>query len=135
LQPAWHSPNVDQGLVKIIISRSVNDPPALFQFAPTNEQLERLSYRFRNPESGMQMVITADRWLNTMAHSDLDTVYLCRKMSKTALLQLIGGLSRISEGKQDALLVDYGENLFPIVDRLSRPRNDENKMERKATTP
>ena len=57
LRPAWHHPDDDKGVIKVVMTGSASDQPAWQQHIRNKPRREALAKRFRSPSDPLQMVI------------------------------------------------------------------------------
>ena len=116
LKPEWHSENVDDGTVKVIMTSSSTDPLDWQPFSTTKEEKKRLAQRFKDPEDELKMVIVVDMWLTGFDAPSCSTVYLDKPMRNHTLMQTIARANRVFPGKHSGLIVDYA-NVFASLEK------------------
>lgn len=107
LKPEWHSEDLNQGAIKIIMTGSAADPELLrphIYNAQTKKLLER---RFKDPEDPLKLVIVRDMWLTGFDVPCLHTMYVDKPMRAHNLMQAIARVNRVFHEKQGGLVVDY----------------------------
>lgn len=111
LRPDWVSadPRDDKsGMLKVVITGQGSDEPAALQpHLRTKARLEDLARRFKNPESGFDLVIVRDMWLTGFDAPSLHTLYVDKPMRGHALMQAIARVNRVFGDKPGGLIVDY----------------------------
>lgn len=107
LRPAWHSPDLDKGAIKVVMTASSSDPKE-FQSHHTNKEGRRkLAERFKDASSSLQLVIVRDMWLTGFDVPSLHTMYVDKLMRGHNLMQAIARVNRIYKDKPGGLIVDY----------------------------
>lgn len=107
LRPAWHSPDLDKGKLKVVMTASSSDPRE-FQAHYTNKQNRRkLAERFKDAANPLQLVIVRDMWLTGFDVPCLHTMYVDKLMRGHNLMQAIARVNRVYKDKPGGLIVDY----------------------------
>ena len=83
------------------------DPPALQPHLRSKRRREAIAERFKNPESGFDLVIVRDMWLTGFDAPSLHTLYIDKPMSGHGLMQAIARVNRVWGDKPGGLIVDY----------------------------
>ena len=104
----------------MLITGSIADPHHMQPHIRANQQTDRLLWRFRNPSDSLKLVITSGMWLTGIDMPLLHTLYIYKPMRGPSLLQAIARVSRVSEGKQHGLVVDYWGLTKEIEESLGR---------------
>ncbi|MGO9428616.1 type I restriction endonuclease subunit R [Rhodoblastus sp.] len=111
LRPDWVSadPRDDgSGMLKVVVTGQGNDEPAPLQpHLRTKGRREDLAKRFKNPNSGFDLVIVRDMWLTGFDAPALHTLYVDKPMQGHALMQAIARVNRVFGDKPGGLIVDY----------------------------
>lgn len=111
LRPDWVSadPRDDAvGLLKVVITGNGNaDPAPLQPHLRTKKRLEVLADRFKDPDSGFDLVIVRDMWLTGFDAPSLHTLYIDKPMRGHSLMQAIARVNRVWGDKPGGLVVDY----------------------------
>lgn len=63
LRPDWHSPDPEQGAIKIVMTGSASDKALLRPHIYSAQVKKRLEKRFKNPADPLRLVIVRDMWL------------------------------------------------------------------------
>lgn len=116
LRPQWHSDDVEQGAIKVVMTGSVGDPPEWQRHMLTKAQRDRLADRFKNPADPFKIVIVRDMWLTGFDAPCLHTMYLDKPMQGHGLMQAIARVNRVFKDKPGGLIVDY----LGLSDQLQR---------------
>jgi type I restriction enzyme R subunit len=107
LRPAWHSPDLDKGKIKVVMTASSSDPRE-YQPHHTNKDARRkIAERFKDVASPLQLVIVRDMWLTGFDIPCLHTMYVDKLMRGHNLMQAIARVNRIYKDKPGGLIVDY----------------------------
>ncbi len=111
LRPGWVSadPRDDaSGMLKVVITGSGNaDPAPLQPHLRSKKRRETLADRFKNPDSGFDLVIVRDMWLTGFDAPSLHTLYIDKPMRGHSLMQAIARVNRVWGDKPGGLIVDY----------------------------
>ncbi|RYG54641.1 MAG: type I restriction endonuclease subunit R, partial [Chitinophagaceae bacterium] len=78
-----------------------------------------LEERFKNEDDPFRFVIVCAMWITGFDVPTLSTLYLDKPMKSHTLMQAIARANRISEGKNNGLIVDYIETYTSLVDALA----------------
>ncbi len=107
LRPAWHSPDLDKGSIKVVMTASSSDPKE-WQPHHTNKQARRkLADRFKDAANPLSLAIVCDMWLTGFDVPCLHTMYVDKLMRGHNLMQAIARVNRIYKDKPGGLIVDY----------------------------
>lgn len=107
LRPAWHSPDLDKGKIKVVMTAASSDPKE-FQPHHTNKQNRRkLAERFKDAGNSLQLVIVQSMWLTGFDVPCLHTMYVDKLMRGHNLMQAIARVNRVYKDKPGGLIVDY----------------------------
>ncbi len=111
LRPAWVSrdPRDDNaGFLKVVITGKGNaDPEPLQPHLRSKKRREDLAKRFKDPDSGFDLVIVRDMWLTGFDAPSLHTLYIDKPMRGHGLMQAIARVNRVWGDKPGGLVVDY----------------------------
>ncbi len=102
LRPEWEGE-----MIKMVMTRSKDDDPALFQLLGSDEDRKRLDVKFKDPESPFKIAIVVDMWITGFDVPCLDTMYIDKPLQRHTLIQTISRVNRVYEGKDKGLVVDY----------------------------
>ena len=81
-----------------------------------NQDLET---RFKEDDDPFRFVIVCAMWITGFDVPTLSTLYLDKPLKSHALMQAIARANRISEGKNNGLIVDYIETYKSLLDALA----------------
>lgn len=102
LRPEWEGE-----MIKMVMTRSKDDEPELFNLLGSDEDRKRLDVRFKDPESSFKIAIVVDMWITGFDVPCLDTMYIDKPLQRHTLIQTISRVNRVYEGKDKGLVVDY----------------------------
>lgn len=80
---------------------------------------EDLEYRFKDENDPFRLVIVCAMWITGFDVPTLSTLYLDKPLKSHTLMQAIARANRISEGKNNGLIVDYIETYTALLDALA----------------
>lgn len=110
LRPAWHSDDIHQGAIKIVMTGSASDPEELQKYVYSSSDKKTLEKRFKNPDDPLKMVIVRDMWLTGFDAPCCHTMYIDKPMQGHNLMQAIARVNRVFHNKSrdnGGLIVDY----------------------------
>ncbi len=107
LRPDWHSPDPEQGAIKIVMTGSASDKALLRPHIHSAQVKKRLEKRFKNPADPLRLVIVRDMWLTGFDAPCVHTLYVDKPMKGHNLMQAIARVNRVFKDKQGGLVVDY----------------------------
>jgi type I restriction enzyme R subunit len=123
LRPGWHSLEVSQGAIKVVISGSADDPIEWQPYLLNKASRKDVEKRFKDPKDELKLVIVCDMWLTGFDVPPLHTMYLDKPLHGHSLMQAIARVNRVYKDKQGGLVVDYlgvGEALREAVATYTR---------------
>lgn len=107
LRPEWHSNDVLQGSIKIVMTSNASDPA---EWQKHNQDKKTLEKRFKDPDDPLKIVIVRDMWLTGFDAPCCNTMYIDKPMSGHNLMQAIARVNRVFRNKSmdnGGLIVDY----------------------------
>ncbi|APR03679.1 type I restriction endonuclease subunit R [Thauera chlorobenzoica] len=107
LRPDWHSPDPEQGAIKIVMTGSASDKALLRPHLYSAQVKKRLEKRFKDPADPLRLVIVRDMWLTGFDAPCVHTLYVDKPMKGHNLMQAIARVNRVFKDKQGGLVVDY----------------------------
>lgn len=123
LRPEWNTPlNSEDGAqlsieeqkkvlplerVKMIMTRSKDDPKPLWDLLGDQSHRKTLDEQFKNAKSNFKIAIVVDMWLTGFDVPELDTIYIDKPIQRHNLIQTISRVNRKFAGKDKGLMVDY----------------------------
>lgn len=93
--------------VKMIMTRSKDDPKELYTLLGTKDDRKELDRQFKNSKSNFKIAIVVDMWLTGFDVPFLDSIYIDKPIQQHNLIQTISRVNRKYEGKNKGLVVDY----------------------------
>ncbi|OOF87866.1 restriction endonuclease subunit R [Rodentibacter ratti] len=110
LRPEWHSDDINQGTIKIVMTGSASDAPEMQKHVYGKQEKQTLERRFKDPSDPLKIVIVRDMWLTGFDVPCCNTMYLDKPMKGHNLMQAIARVNRVFSNKSrenGGLLVDY----------------------------
>jgi type I restriction enzyme R subunit len=107
LRPDWHSPDLDKGVIKVVMTAASSDGPELAKHHTNKEQRRKLADRVKDSNDPLKLVIVRDMWLTGFDAPCLHTLYLDKPMKGHNLMQAIARVNRVYKDKPAGLVVDY----------------------------
>ncbi|MGX2967605.1 type I restriction endonuclease subunit R, partial [Ursidibacter sp. B-7004-1] len=110
LRPEWHSDDVNEGAIKIVMTGSASDPADIQQHIYSAQDKKRLERRFKDPDDPLKVVIVRDMWLTGFDAPCCNTMYIDKPMKGHNLMQAIARVNRVFRNKSrdnGGLIVDY----------------------------
>jgi type I restriction enzyme R subunit len=93
--------------VKMIMTRSKDDPEDLYKILGDKKYRKELDRQFKEAKSNFKIAILVDMWLTGFDVPFLDTIYIDKPIQRHNLIQTISRVNRKYEGKEKGLVVDY----------------------------
>ncbi len=107
LRPHWHSDEINEGFIKVIMTTAASDPANYRRHMYSKTERERLANRMKDPKDELKFVIVRDMWLTGFDAPSLHTMYIDKPMQGHGLMQAIARVNRVYKDKQGGLVVDY----------------------------
>ncbi|MEH8076847.1 type I restriction endonuclease subunit R [Gallibacterium anatis] len=110
LRPEWHSDDVNQGAIKIMMTGNAGDPPEMQAHIYSSQDKKILEKRFKDAEDPLKIVIVRDMWLTGFDAPCCHTMYIDKPMQGHNLMQAIARVNRVFRNKSKdngGLIVDY----------------------------
>lgn len=110
LHPEWHSDNINEGAIKIVMTGSASDTPEMQKHIYSKQEKQTLERRFKDPNDPLKVVIVRDMWLTGFDAPCCNTMYLDKPMKGHNLMQAIARVNRVFANKSrenGGLIVDY----------------------------
>ncbi|MBJ3584356.1 type I restriction endonuclease subunit R, partial [Salmonella enterica subsp. enterica serovar Derby] len=76
IRPEWHSEDVEQGAIKVIMTGSASDKDHLQSHIYNNQTKKRLEARFKDLNDPLKLVIVRDMWLTGFDAPCCHTMYI-----------------------------------------------------------
>jgi type I restriction enzyme R subunit len=107
LKPEWHSDDLNQGVIKVVMTASSSDGPEMAKHHTTKQQRRTLADRMKDADDPLQLVIVRDMWLTGFDAPCMHTLYIDKPMKGHNLMQAIARVNRVYKDKPGGLVVDY----------------------------
>ena len=107
LRPEWHSDDLRKGSIKVVMTTSASDGPAIAKHHTTKADRRMLADRMKDPDDELKLVIVRDMWLTGFDVPCLHTLYIDKPMQGHNLMQAIARVNRVYKDKPGGLVVDY----------------------------
>ena len=110
LRPEWHSDNINEGVIKIVMAGSASDAPEMQKHVYSKQEKQTLERRFKDPNDPLKVVIVRDMWLTGFDAPCCNTMYIDKPMQGHNLMQAIARVNRVFRNKSQengGLIVDY----------------------------
>lgn len=107
LKPEWHAPELNKGVIKVVMTSASSDGEKIARHHTTKEQRRALAERMKNPADELQLVIVRDMWLTGFDAPSMHTLYIDKPMKGHNLMQAIARVNRVYKDKPGGLVVDY----------------------------
>jgi type I restriction enzyme R subunit len=107
LRPQWHDDDLKKGVIKVVMTTSSDDGPAISRLKTTKQQRRELANRMKDPDDLLKLVIVRDMWLTGFDAPSLHTLYIDKPMRGHNLMQAIARVNRVFNDKPGGLVVDY----------------------------
>lgn len=107
LRPDWHSDDINQGIIKVVMTGAASDPVNYQTHLHTKEERDLLARRLKDPHDPLKLVIVRDMWLTGFDAPSLHTMYIDKPMRGHGLMQAIARVNRVYKDKPGGLIVDY----------------------------
>ncbi|MGI0492932.1 type I restriction endonuclease subunit R [Alkalinema pantanalense CENA528] len=120
LRPDWHSPDDNEGTIKIVMTGSASDPQDWQPHIGTKARRDLLAKRVKDPNDPLQLVIVRDMWLTGFDAPSMHTMYIDKPMKGHGLMQAIARVNRVFRDKPAGLVVDY----IGVAQRLKEALRD-----------
>src|SRR5699024_6752159 len=110
LRPEWHSDDVHQGVIKIMMTGNAGDPPEMQAHIYSSQDKKILEKRLKDAEDPLKIGIVSDMWLAGFDAPCCHTMYIDKPMQGHNLMQAIARVNRVFRNKSKdsgGLIVDY----------------------------
>ena len=97
IRPQLHSDDLSKGVIKVVITASSNDGPAMVKHHRSKEQRRILAMRMRNQDDELKLVIVDDMWLTGFDVPSMHTLYIDKPMRGDNLMQAIARDKKIKK--------------------------------------
>ncbi|MEY3121372.1 MAG: hypothetical protein RI993_197 [Pseudomonadota bacterium] len=107
LRPAWHSDDLNKGVIKVVMTAASSDGPVMAKHHTTKQQRKLLAERMKDDSDALKLVIVRDMWLTGFDAPSMHTLYIDKPMKGHNLMQAIARVNRVYHDKPGGLVVDY----------------------------
>ncbi|WP_273396648.1 type I restriction endonuclease subunit R [Actinobacillus porcinus] len=110
LRPEWHSDDVNEGAIKIVMTGAADDSDEIQRHIYSAQDKKLLERRFKDPDDPLKIVIVRDMWLTGFDAPCCNTIYIDKPMRGHNLMQAIARVNRVFRNKSrenGGLIVDY----------------------------
>lgn len=107
LKPEWHSDNLNDGVIKVVMTSSAADGPEIAKHHTTKKERQTLANRMKDNDDKLKLVIVRDMWLTGFDAPSMHTMYIDKPMEGHNLMQAIARVNRVYKDKIGGLIVDY----------------------------
>ena len=107
LRPGWVTTDDATGRLKVVITGSAADDPAMQPHIRSKDALRALKNRAKDPADELELVIVRDMWLTGFDSPSMHTMYVDKPMKGANLMQAIARVNRTFKDKPAGLVVDY----------------------------
>ncbi len=116
LRPNWHSPDLHQGVIKVVYSSDSSDTGLIAKHRRRASDNATIKQRLREVDDELELVIVKDMMLTGYDSPPLHTLYLDRPLKGALLMQTLARVNRTFKEKDAGLLVGYA----PLADNLQQ---------------
>ncbi len=123
LRPDWHSDDITQGKIKVVMTSNSADALHFQPHRTDKPQRKMLEKRFKDADDPLELVIVRDMWLTGFDAPPVHTLYVDKPMQGHGLMQAIARTNRIWKDKPGGLIVDYigiGEELKKAIKQYTK---------------
>ena len=107
LKPEWHSDELKEGAIKVVMTSSASDGTEISKHHTTKGERKDLALRMKDDDDPLKLVIVRDMWLTGFDAPSMHTLYIDKPMKGHNLMQAIARVNRVHKDKTGGLVVDY----------------------------
>ena len=107
LRPDWHSDDVNEGKIKVVMTGSAADSERLQAHIGGKQRRDTLANRMKDNNDELKLVIVRDMWLTGFDVPSMHTMYIDKPMHGHNLMQAIARVNRVFKDKSGGVVVDY----------------------------
>ena len=107
LRPSAHNDDKSKGEIKVIMTASSSDGPAMERHHTSKVERRNMADRFKDESDPLKLVIVRDMWLTGFDAPCVHTLYVDKPMRGHNLMQAIARVNRVFKDKPGGLVVDY----------------------------
>ncbi|MCY8807977.1 type I restriction endonuclease subunit R [Bacillus atrophaeus] len=129
LRPDWHSNDVTNGKIKVVMTGSAGDEEKLQPHIGGKQRRDTLAKRMKDNSDELKIVIVRDMWLTGFDVPSMHTMYIDKPMQGHNLMQAIARVNRVFKDKAGGVVVDY----LGILESLKKALNQYTDSDKKST--
>jgi type I restriction enzyme R subunit len=76
IRPEWHSPDLNKGIIKVVMTSASVDGSKIAKHHTTKDQRRALAERMKDPQNDLKLVIVRDMWLTGFDAPSMHTLYI-----------------------------------------------------------
>ena len=107
IKPEWHSDDLNDGVIKVVMTSSASDGEVISKHHTTKKERQDLAKRMKDEDDKLKLVIVRDMWLTGFDAPSMHTLYIDKPMKGHNLMQAIARVNRVYKDKTGGLVVDY----------------------------
>lgn len=107
IKPEWHSDDLKDGVIKVVMTSSASDGPSMAKHHTTKKERQLLANRMKDEDDKLKLVIVRDMWLTGFDAPSMHTLYIDKPIKGHNLMQAIARVNRVYKDKSGRLVVDY----------------------------
>lgn len=107
IKPKWHSDDLQQGVIKVVMTSSASDGAQIAKHHTSKADRQKLALRMKDENDPLKLVIVRDMWLTGFDVPCMHTLYIDKPMKGHSLMQAIARVNRVHGDKTGGLVVDY----------------------------
>ena len=119
LRPNWHSDDLHNGNIKIVMTAAASDEEKLVKHHTNKKDRQILAQRLKDPDNSLELVIVCNMWLTGFDAPCLHTMYIDKPLKAHNLMQAIARINRVYFEKMGGLIVDYLGLAYELKQALS----------------
>lgn len=121
----WHSDDVNQGKIKVVMTGSAADNERLQQHVGGKQRRDTLAKRMKDNSDDLKIVLVRDMWLTGFDVPSMHTMYIDKPMKGHNLMQAIARVNRVFKEKSGGVVVDYIGILESLKNALNQYTNND----------
>ena len=80
IKPEWHSDDLNDGVIKVVMTASASDGDVIAKHHTTKQQRQTLANRMKDNDDKLKLVIVRDMWLTGFDAPGMHTLYIDKPM-------------------------------------------------------
>lgn len=125
IRPHWHSEDINQGKVKVVMTGSAADNEKIQQHVGGKQRRDTLAKRMKDNSDELKIVLVRDMWLTGFDVPSMHTMYIDKPMKGHNLMQAIARVNRVFKEKSGGVVVDYLGILESLKSALNQYTNSD----------